>query len=47
MQTAQQTLLEEWLRIGDLVFKELKDKRDWLRQLKADHKRDNPSFKLV
>jgi len=37
MQTAQQTLLEEWLRIGDLVFKELHDKRDWMRQLKPDH----------
>jgi len=36
MQTAQQTLLEEWLIIGDLVFKELHDKRDWMRELKPD-----------
>ncbi|MDB9485191.1 type III-B CRISPR-associated protein Cas10/Cmr2 [Dolichospermum circinale CS-537/01] len=37
MQTAQQTLLEEWLIIGDLVFKELHDKRHWMRELKPDH----------
>ena len=37
MQTAQQTLLEEWLIIGDLVFKELHDKRDWMRELKPNH----------
>jgi CRISPR-associated protein Cmr2 len=36
MQTAQQTLLEEWLIIGDLVFKELHDKRHWMRELKPD-----------
>jgi CRISPR-associated protein Cmr2 len=36
MQTAQQTLLEEWLKIGDLVFKELHDKRHWMRELKPD-----------
>jgi CRISPR-associated protein Cmr2 len=37
MQTAQQTLLEEWLIIGDLVFKELHDKRHWMRELKPNH----------
>lgn len=37
MQTAQQTLLEAWLEVGDLVFKELHDKRHWMRQLKPDH----------
>lgn len=37
MQTAQQTLLEEWLEVGDLVFKELHDKCHWMRQLKPDH----------
>ncbi|MFM6533695.1 MAG: type III-B CRISPR-associated protein Cas10/Cmr2, partial [Dolichospermum sp.] len=37
MQTAQQTLLEEWLKIGDLVLKELQNERHWMRQLKPDH----------
>jgi len=36
IQTAQQTLLEEWLKIGDLVFEELQDKRHWMPGLK-DH----------
>jgi CRISPR-associated protein Cmr2 len=36
MQTAQQTLLKEWLKVGDLVFKELHDKRHWMRELKPD-----------
>ncbi|MBD2667226.1 CRISPR-associated protein, Crm2 family [Richelia sinica FACHB-800] len=33
MQTAQQTLLEEWLKIGRLVFEELHDKRHWMPEL--------------
>ncbi|MFN4842681.1 MAG: type III-B CRISPR-associated protein Cas10/Cmr2, partial [Dolichospermum sp.] len=37
MQTAQQTLLKEWLKVGDLVFKELHDKRHWMRELKPNH----------
>ncbi|PPJ62819.1 type III-B CRISPR-associated protein Cas10/Cmr2 [Cuspidothrix issatschenkoi] len=37
MQTAQQTLLEEWLIIGDLVLNELQNERHWMRQLKPDH----------
>ncbi|MFM6618886.1 MAG: type III-B CRISPR-associated protein Cas10/Cmr2, partial [Dolichospermum sp.] len=37
MQTAKQTLLEEWLIIGDLVLKELQNERHWMRQLKPDH----------
>ncbi|MBS3028752.1 MAG: type III-B CRISPR-associated protein Cas10/Cmr2 [Dolichospermum sp. DET50] len=38
MQTAQQTLLEEWLMIGDLVFNYLqKDKSPW-KDLQSDHK---------
>jgi CRISPR-associated protein Cmr2 len=37
MQTAQQTLLEEWLKIGDLVLNELQNERHWMRQLKPDH----------
>nr|WP_304511115.1 type III-B CRISPR-associated protein Cas10/Cmr2 [Dolichospermum sp. LEGE 00246] len=37
MQTAQQTLLEEWLKIGDLVFNELHDQRHWMKQLKSNH----------
>ncbi|OSO90042.1 type III-B CRISPR-associated protein Cas10/Cmr2 [Cylindrospermopsis raciborskii CENA303] len=37
MQTAQQTLLEEWLTIGDLVLNELQNERHWMRQLKPDH----------
>lgn len=37
MQTAQQTLLEEWLTIGDLVLNELQSERHWMRQLKPDH----------
>ncbi|MFM6528518.1 MAG: type III-B CRISPR-associated protein Cas10/Cmr2, partial [Dolichospermum sp.] len=36
MQTAQQTLLEEWLKIGDLVLNELQNERHWMRQLKPD-----------
>lgn len=34
MQTAQQTLLEEWLKIGRLVFEELHDQRHWMPELK-------------
>ncbi|MDB9523620.1 type III-B CRISPR-associated protein Cas10/Cmr2 [Dolichospermum circinale CS-1225] len=37
MQTAQQTLLKEWLKVGDLVLKELQNERHWMRQLKPDH----------
>ncbi|MFM6339982.1 MAG: type III-B CRISPR-associated protein Cas10/Cmr2, partial [Dolichospermum sp.] len=37
MQTAQQTLLEAWLEVGDLVLKELQNERHWMRQLKPDH----------
>ena len=37
MQTAQQTLLKEWLEIGDLVLNELQNERHWMRQLKPDH----------
>ena len=37
MQTAQQTLLEEWLKIGDLVFNELHDQRHWMKQLNSNH----------
>ena len=37
MQTAQQTLLEEWLKIGDLVFNELHDQRHWMKQLRSNH----------
>lgn len=37
MQTAQQTLLEEWLIIGNLVLNELQNERHWMRQLKPDH----------
>nr|WP_305765052.1 type III-B CRISPR-associated protein Cas10/Cmr2 [Anabaena sp. UHCC 0187] len=37
MQTAQQTLLEEWLKIGNLVFNELHDQRHWMQQLKSTH----------
>ncbi|MBD2445442.1 type III-B CRISPR-associated protein Cas10/Cmr2 [Dolichospermum sp. FACHB-1091] len=36
MQTAQQTLLKEWLKVGDLVLKELQNERHWMRQLKPD-----------
>ncbi|MFM6224445.1 MAG: type III-B CRISPR-associated protein Cas10/Cmr2, partial [Dolichospermum sp.] len=39
MQTAQQTLLEEWLKIGDLVLNELQNERHWMRQLKPDDNR--------
>ena len=37
MQTAQQTLLKEWLTTGDLVLNELQNERHWMRQLKPDH----------
>ncbi|MBG0742547.1 MAG: type III-B CRISPR-associated protein Cas10/Cmr2 [Cylindrospermopsis raciborskii KL1] len=37
MQTAQQTLLEEWLKIGDLVLKELQNKRHWMPSLDPNH----------
>ncbi|MBD2135112.1 type III-B CRISPR-associated protein Cas10/Cmr2 [Sphaerospermopsis sp. FACHB-1094] len=37
MQTAQQTLLEAWLEVGDLVFKELHDKRHWMPGLNPNH----------
>ncbi|MBD1215509.1 MAG: type III-B CRISPR-associated protein Cas10/Cmr2, partial [Dolichospermum circinale Clear-D4] len=36
MQTAQQTLLKEWLKVGDLVLKELQNERHWMKQLKPD-----------
>ncbi|MFB2646351.1 type III-B CRISPR-associated protein Cas10/Cmr2, partial [Raphidiopsis sp. BLCC-F218] len=37
MQTAQQTLLEEWLKIGDLVLNELQNKRHWMPSLDPNH----------
>ncbi|AFY51318.1 CRISPR-associated protein Cas10/Cmr2, subtype III-B (plasmid) [Nostoc sp. PCC 7524] len=37
MQTAQQALLEEWLKIGDLVLKELQNKRHWMKDLDPNH----------
>ena len=36
MQTAQQTLLEEWLKIGDLVLNELQDERYWMKELNSN-----------
>ncbi len=36
MQTAQQTLSEEWLKISNLVFDKL-HKRDWMKDLKSNH----------
>ncbi|WP_276527111.1 type III-B CRISPR-associated protein Cas10/Cmr2 [Fischerella thermalis] len=38
MQMAKQTLLEEWARIGHLVFEELQTKRHWMPDLAADSK---------
>ncbi len=38
MQTAKSTLIEEWLKIGKLVFEELHDKRYWMKGLSFDHK---------
>ncbi|WP_289793230.1 type III-B CRISPR-associated protein Cas10/Cmr2 [Chlorogloeopsis sp. ULAP01] len=38
MQMAKQKLLEEWARIGDLVFKELHNKRRWMPNLTEDSK---------
>jgi CRISPR-associated protein Cmr2 len=35
MQTAHQTLLEEWRQLGNLVFKELKTERRWMPELQA------------
>jgi len=37
MQTAQQTLLEEWLKIGDLVLEELQEERHWMKYLDPNH----------
>ncbi|AFZ61248.1 type III-B CRISPR-associated protein Cas10/Cmr2 [Anabaena cylindrica FACHB-243] len=37
MQTAQQTLLEEWLKIGDLVLEELQHERHWMKSLDPNH----------
>ncbi|WP_337884665.1 type III-B CRISPR-associated protein Cas10/Cmr2 [Fischerella thermalis] len=38
MQMAKQTLLEEWGRIGHLVFEELQTQRHWMPDLQANHK---------
>jgi CRISPR-associated protein Cas10/Cmr2 subtype III-B len=38
MQMAKQTLLEEWARIGHLVFEELQTKRHWMPDLAEDSK---------
>ncbi len=38
MQTAHQTLLEEWRYLGNLVFKELQTDRGWMPDLKLDSK---------
>ncbi|MBD2278528.1 MAG: type III-B CRISPR-associated protein Cas10/Cmr2 [Dolichospermum sp. DEX189] len=37
MQTAQQTLLEEWLKVGELVLKELQKERYWMKSLDPNH----------
>ncbi len=39
MQTAQQTLLEEWLEVGELVLKELQNERYWMKSLDSNHTR--------
>ena len=38
MQTAKQTLLQEWQEISSLVFNELHENRYWMRDLQSDHK---------
>ncbi len=38
MQTAKQTLLQEWQEISSLVFNELHDNRHWMRDLQSNHK---------
>ena len=39
MQTAQQTLLKEWLKVGDLVLNELQKERHWMKSLDPNHTR--------
>ncbi|WP_271796429.1 type III-B CRISPR-associated protein Cas10/Cmr2 [Dolichospermum planctonicum] len=39
MQTAQQTLLKEWLKVGDLVLNELQNERYWMKGLDPNHTR--------
>jgi CRISPR-associated protein Cmr2 len=38
MQMAAETLREEWLKLGHLVFEKLHDNRHWMPQLNEDHK---------
>ena len=36
MQTARQTLNQEWLQLGDLVYQELHDRRRWMGELQVE-----------
>jgi CRISPR-associated protein Cmr2 len=38
MQMAEQTLRDEWLKLGHLVFEELHEHRRWMPQMDEDHK---------
>jgi len=47
MQTAEQTLKEEWIKIGDLVFNSLQEPKSWMPGLEKDSGTWNGWLKAV